>query len=200
MNTSLGIFNQKVKPQKNKSKKAKKLYYTEKSKFAITTEAIIDPKYKTELCKKYMETGKCPYGMKCRFAHGKQELIEKTPCVNYKKKACKTFTEQGFCPYGSRCSFRHDERHLKDIKLPYHFINLFIYEKVDQIEHRLPIFQEITGMKEEKDISSFFDLFKNIDLVHNSDTSTSSNEEESIKEMSDEVSEELLKINLKDGF
>lgn len=28
-------------------------------------------KYKTELCKKYEEKGLCPYGLKCRFAHGK---------------------------------------------------------------------------------------------------------------------------------
>lgn len=27
-------------------------------------------KYKTELCKTFSEKGYCPYGRKCRFAHG----------------------------------------------------------------------------------------------------------------------------------
>ena len=33
--------------------------------------------YKTELCKNYEETGKCNYGSKCEFAHGKNELKPK---------------------------------------------------------------------------------------------------------------------------
>ena len=57
-------------------------------------ENKFDPKYKTELCKKYQSTGKCPYGHKCRFAHGKEELLSKTQGVNYKKKQCKTFYEK----------------------------------------------------------------------------------------------------------
>ena len=73
-----------------------------------------DPKYKTELCKTFRETGKCPYGFKCRFAHGKEELLSKILNSNYKKKDCKTFSECGFCPYGSRCSFKHDERKIED--------------------------------------------------------------------------------------
>ena len=28
-------------------------------------------KYKTELCKNWIETGKCKYSVRCRFAHGK---------------------------------------------------------------------------------------------------------------------------------
>lgn len=28
-------------------------------------------KYKTELCRTFEEKGACPYGQKCRFAHGK---------------------------------------------------------------------------------------------------------------------------------
>ena len=44
----------------------------------IEEEHKKDPKYKTELCKTFSETGKCPYGFKCRFAHGKEELSKKT--------------------------------------------------------------------------------------------------------------------------
>ena len=68
-----------------------------------------DEKYKTELCQKYCENGSCPYGNKCKFAHGKDELVYKKLCNNYKKKQCKTFFECGYCPYGARCTFKHNE-------------------------------------------------------------------------------------------
>jgi butyrate response factor 1 len=31
-------------------------------------------RYKTELCKSFTETGVCRYGVKCQFAHGKEEI------------------------------------------------------------------------------------------------------------------------------
>ena len=43
-----------------------------------------DQKYKTEICKKFQSIGNCPYGNKCRFAHGEQELIMKPKGKNYK--------------------------------------------------------------------------------------------------------------------
>ena len=76
----------------------------------IEAENKFDPKYKTELCKKFQSTGHCPYGYKCRFAHGKQELITKQQGKNYKKRPCKSFFEKGYCPYGSRCNFQHYEK------------------------------------------------------------------------------------------
>ena len=82
-----------------------------------------DDKYKTELCKKYSETGKCPYGTKCLFAHGKDELITKKLCTNYKKKQCKTFFENGYCPYGSRCTFKHSEYNFENTKLIFNLIS-----------------------------------------------------------------------------
>ena len=33
-----------------------------------------DNKYKTVLCNNWHQTGRCPYGRKCRFAHGPHEL------------------------------------------------------------------------------------------------------------------------------
>ena len=45
-----------------------------------------DPKYKTELCKSFMEENFCKYGNKCRYAHGENELVIKTKNANYKKK------------------------------------------------------------------------------------------------------------------
>ena len=58
----------------------------------------IDSNYKTELCKKFQSRGFCPYGNKCRFAHGKEELIAKVQGANYKKEKCKSFYERGYCP------------------------------------------------------------------------------------------------------
>lgn len=34
-----------------------------------------ETKFKTEMCKNWSETGRCNYGNKCRFAHGKDELV-----------------------------------------------------------------------------------------------------------------------------
>lgn len=118
-----------------------------------------DVKYKTELCQKFENTGKCPYGSKCRFAHGKEELISKQLNVNYKKKPCKTFTEKGYCPYGSRCSFRHDERTFFDVSFSYYYLKHFILKYANFLEgleknnshttqilvKRLPIFESITA-------------------------------------------------------
>jgi hypothetical protein len=138
-------------------------------------EKIRDPKYKTELCKKFEETGKCPYGFKCRFAHGKEELNSKNTGNNYKKKSCKTFLENGFCPYGSRCSFKHDERTLNDIKLPYYYIKTFIYNNFN-CNYRLNIFEEITS----SNINNNNECFKNKDFndINSSTTSTISIESE----------------------
>lgn len=80
-----------------------------------------DPKYKTELCKKFTEKGSCPYGSKCRFAHGKEELFQKKiNCKLYKQKECNSFFTNFYCNYGSRCHFKHDERSLDDIKQWYY--------------------------------------------------------------------------------
>ena len=141
-------------------------YSGELSKNFIESEKKKDPKYKTELCKTFSETGKCPYGFKCRFAHGKEELLSKIINSNYKKKDCKTFSEIGFCPYGSRCSFRHDERTINDIHLPFYYINTFIYCK--PLNRRLSVFENITC-----------DYYRdNLNGIFNSSTSTISNDEE----------------------
>jgi len=80
-----------------------------------------DSNYKTELCKTWIEKFFCPYGEKCRFAHGKKDLIEKsTNSKNFKRKEGNSFYKKGFCPYGPRCHFKHEERRLHDINLPYY--------------------------------------------------------------------------------
>ena len=83
-------------------------------------------KYKTELCEKFQSTGFCPYGNKCQFAHGKEELITKIQNANYKKEKCKSFYEKGYCPYGNRCNFQHDERKFKDLNFSYFYFRIYL--------------------------------------------------------------------------
>jgi len=85
-----------------------------------TDSSTIDNKFKTEMCNNFMTLGYCKYETRCRFAHGKHELMSKK--VNnlfYKQKNCESFFTKGFCPYGSRCTFKHDERNLDFLQKPH---------------------------------------------------------------------------------
>jgi len=76
--------------------------------------------YKTELCRSFEETGNCRYGMKCQFAHGKDELRPVLRHPKYKTEICRTFHSTGTCPYGKRCRFIHqsaDEANLNSINV-----------------------------------------------------------------------------------
>jgi len=163
----------------------------------IEEENKFDPKYKTELCKKFQNTGCCPYGFKCRFAHGKEELIIKSQGSNYKKKKCKTFHEKGYCPYGSRCSFRHEERKFSELSFSYFYLQLFLfkffnfypstnylYPKGSKILNgRLPIFETISINNNNNDSNQFEsskDLY-DIDVIERTNSSSTmsvSNEDE----------------------
>ncbi|KAB5516630.1 hypothetical protein DKX38_027278 [Salix brachista] len=63
--------------------------------------------WKTELCNKWQETGTCPYGNNCQFAHGIGELRPVIRHPRYKTQACRMVLAGGVCPYGHRCHFRH---------------------------------------------------------------------------------------------
>ena len=93
----------------------------------IYSEYTKDPKYKTEICKNWERKGSCPYNNKCRFAHGKDELmlkeIETNP--NYRARDCLNFFKYGYCNYGRRCCFRHDERKFNEKSSIFDFMILF---------------------------------------------------------------------------
>eukprot|EP00388_Colpodella_angusta_P005577 GDKJ01017163.1.p1 GENE.GDKJ01017163.1~~GDKJ01017163.1.p1 ORF type:complete len:875 (-),score=293.60 GDKJ01017163.1:338-2962(-) len=66
-------------------------------------------KFKTEMCKSWIETGECAYSARCTFAHGLDEMRKKTHVTNkYKTRPCKRFIQFGWCPYGPRCLFIHN--------------------------------------------------------------------------------------------
>ncbi|KAK3006160.1 hypothetical protein RJ639_015722 [Escallonia herrerae] len=62
---------------------------------------------KTELCNKWQETGTCPYGNNCQFAHGILELRPVIRHPRYKTQVCRMVLAGKSCPYGHRCHFRH---------------------------------------------------------------------------------------------
>ncbi|KAL8463420.1 hypothetical protein ACS0TY_033404 [Phlomoides rotata] len=62
---------------------------------------------KTELCNKWQQTGTCPYGDNCQFAHGVEELRPVLRHPRYKTEVCRMVLNGVPCPYGHRCHFRH---------------------------------------------------------------------------------------------
>lgn len=119
-----------------------------------------DGKYKTELCKNWIETAKCRYEDKCRFAHGQEELTA-AAVRNYnalfKSKNCRIFYHSKQCMYGEACMFRHEHRTFKQLHRHYYTPQLYKFEtlydsapdKKAFIEayastaERLPVFQNI---------------------------------------------------------
>ena len=75
---------------------------------------VLNPhRYKTEMCRTFVENGVCKYGEKCQFAHGVQERRALPRHPKYKTEYCKTFHTTGICSYGARCHFIHNEDELK---------------------------------------------------------------------------------------
>ncbi|CAI4231551.1 unnamed protein product [Auanema sp. JU1783] len=80
---------------------------------AASTPAPKNPKlYKTELCRSWMEHGRCNYGERCQYAHGECEKRQIPRHPKYKTEACQSFHQTGYCPYGPRCHFIHNEMEL----------------------------------------------------------------------------------------
>ena len=97
---------------------------------AFSEGAFIDPhseqqqpqsttsRYKTELCRPFEENGKCKYGEKCQFAHGKHELRQMVRHPKYKTELCRTYHTTGLCPYGPRCHFIHNQDDIAEQQRP----------------------------------------------------------------------------------
>ncbi|XP_057961325.1 zinc finger CCCH domain-containing protein 15 [Malania oleifera] len=74
---------------------------------ALELEVYSQGMFKTELCNKWQETGACPYGDHCQFAHGIKELRPVIRHPRYKTEVCRMVLAGDACPYGHRCHFRH---------------------------------------------------------------------------------------------
>lgn len=114
--------------------------------FQLYNEHLKDPKYKTEMCKNWEKYSTCPYNNKCRFAHGKEELMVKEAEANpnYRAKDCLNFFKYGYCSYGRRCCFKHDERKLNEMNL---HTDIFVILKRSNPEgnSRLSVFSDLTA-------------------------------------------------------
>lgn len=127
------------------------------SKNGQTEQKVDEAKYKTEMCKNWIETNQCRYGNKCQFAHGKEELDLFKQANKRRTKNCRVFYKEKHCQYGSRCMFRHEHRHFDQIMRHYYAIQLYTMESLfsnakDQTEYvntmksdvrKLPVFSGI---------------------------------------------------------
>ncbi|KAF4363992.1 zinc finger CCCH domain-containing protein 15 [Cannabis sativa] len=75
--------------------------------------------FKTELCNKWQQTGACPYGEHCQFAHGLDELRPVIRHPRYKTEICRMVLAGDPCPYGHRCHFRHSLTEQEKLMLPH---------------------------------------------------------------------------------
>ncbi|KAJ4960897.1 hypothetical protein NE237_020807 [Protea cynaroides] len=78
-----------------------------KEEEALELEVFNQGMLKTELCNKWQESGTCPYGDQCQFAHGISELRPVIRHPRYKTEVCRMVLTGDNCPYGHRCHFRH---------------------------------------------------------------------------------------------
>ncbi|XP_051115408.1 zinc finger CCCH domain-containing protein 14-like isoform X2 [Andrographis paniculata] len=95
---------------------------TKKEEEAVELDVYNQGMFKTELCNKWQETGACPYGENCQFAHGIKELRPVIRHPRYKTEVCRMVLAGDICPYGHRCHFRHslteEERLMAGAALP----------------------------------------------------------------------------------
>jgi len=81
-------------------------------------------KYKTQLCRHFLESGHCPLDKYCQFAHGAEDLRQANDPLpktfgktalgavhsNFKTIKCKYISAGQECKFGrENCSFYHDE-------------------------------------------------------------------------------------------
>lgn len=104
---------------------------------------VRDDKYKTELCRSFVEMGSCRYGASCQFAHGSADLrVRHDLHPLYKTELCKAFFERGHCPYGTRCRFSH--RKVALAESPKAQSGSSCSREYQQRMARLPIFEQIS--------------------------------------------------------
>ena len=84
-----------------------KVYVKGEEERAVELEVYNQGMLKTELCNKWQQTGACPYGDDCQFAHGIAELRPVIRHPRYKTEVCRMVLHGVPCPYGHRCHFRH---------------------------------------------------------------------------------------------
>ncbi len=76
--------------------------------FYRNERVLKDHKYKTELCSNFISNGICGYGIRCKFAHGFNDIIKRD--IKTKSHAeCTSLSLISFCPYGNVCDLTHSK-------------------------------------------------------------------------------------------
>jgi len=96
-----------------------------------------DNRFKTELCRNFEISKRCPYGKKCLFAHGQDELRPLIRNPLFKTSPCYWFHKVGICNHGKRCVFAHHHPYFDET-------DPTPSEEQMSREHRLPIFSALT--------------------------------------------------------
>ncbi|KAJ1264204.1 hypothetical protein BS78_09G245300 [Paspalum vaginatum] len=110
----VGMDGQAKAEEEEERKGAEEKKLTAGLEFEVYNQGML----KTELCNKWEETGACPYGDLCQFAHGVGELRPVIRHPRYKTEVCRMVLSGAVCPYGHRCHFRHSITPADHLLLP----------------------------------------------------------------------------------
>ncbi|GJX14512.1 zinc finger CCCH domain-containing protein 14-like protein [Tanacetum coccineum] len=122
---------------------------------------------KTELCNKWQETGACPYGDNCHFAHGISELRPVIRHPRYKTEVCRMVLAGDICPYGHPfvicfCHFRHsltNEELLMGVNRSRR-LNLEVLRLFEWLEINISTSSMISGSKPLKFLHPYYETLK----------------------------------------
>ena len=81
-----------------------------------TTSAVSSSLIKTQMCRSVENKTPCPHGKNCRYAHKKEELVQKPKIESVlvtKTQMCKSITQNIPCPHGAKCRYAHNFNELK---------------------------------------------------------------------------------------
>ena len=115
---------------------------------------------KSEFCRNWIESAKCRFEDKCRYAHAQEELTPMAVLLygdKFKANNCRTFYKTSTCNFGEKCMFRHEHRAMFQLHRHYYTPHLYalesffscskdqtrFLEEYESVPETLPIFKEI---------------------------------------------------------
>ena len=91
----------------------------------LLPEKDVNPRYKTQLCRQFVERGACHFGDACLFAHSCEELQQQASTQNHPNHRlaeeplrCIEFHNLGVCSVGATCEFVHDTHDTSEVSAP----------------------------------------------------------------------------------
>ena len=126
---------------------------------------------KSEFCRNWIESAKCRFEDKCRYAHAQEELTPMAILMygdKFKANNCRIFYKTGICDFGSECMFRHEHRAIFQLHRHYYTPHMYALESlftssmdqarfIEEYESApaaLPVFKEIHAQFEADEASA----------------------------------------------